>query len=132
MWSSAIASSSPVLTPALTSPRSSSSVRPTTRPAARMDRICSRVLISMPRSLNITPRVLLRDRLQRDEHALAHLVDLADAVHLAQQAALRVDAQQRLGLGRVDVLPVPDDLFGVVRAALGMGPLHHPVDQYVG
>jgi len=45
-----------LLIPARTSPRSSSSVRPTTRPAARMERICSRVLISIPRSLNITAR----------------------------------------------------------------------------
>src|SRR5207244_7993266 len=109
MLSSAIASSSPVVIPARTSLRSSSSVRPTTRPAVRIARICSRVLISIPRSLNIiVPQSIrnvrelapsrqrrLREGLEGGEHALADLVDLADAVHLDQQPTLGVHLQQR-------------------------------------
>jgi sodium-dependent dicarboxylate transporter 2/3/5 len=51
MFSWAIASSSPVLTPGRTSVRRSSRVSPTSNPATRIFAIWSGVLISMPRSL---------------------------------------------------------------------------------
>src|SRR5512139_3785110 len=104
MWSSAIASSSRVVIPARTEPRSSSSVRPTTRPAARMPSICSGVLISTPRSRQPIARRLpvrrsaLGDDVEGVEDPLGDLVDLAHAVDLDEEAAGTVDVDEGRGL----------------------------------
>ncbi len=58
-----------------------------------------------------------RDAVERGEDALGDLGDLAETVDLEQQATVAVDVDQRGGLLGVDVLAVPDDLFGVVGAA---------------
>ena len=60
------------------------------------------------------------------------LLDLAHAVELEQDPALAVDLDQRLGLLGVDLLPAPDDVLGVVGAALGVGALHQPLHQLLG
>src|SRR6478736_780229 len=116
MLSSAIASSSPVLMPARTLPRSSSSVWPTTRPALRIRSICWGVLISTPRSRRPMTSSGLRSLVQRLEDALGDVGDLAHAVDLDDEATLLVDGDQRLGLLEVDLLAPPDDVLGVVGA----------------
>src|SRR5690348_16504850 len=94
MWSSAIASSSPVVTPGRTASRSTSRVWPVSRPATRIFSIWSGVLISMPRSRK--PNALaLRDVVERAEDPLGDLVDLAHAVDLDHQATVAVDVDQR-------------------------------------
>src|SRR5690349_25176497 len=127
MLSSAIASSSPVVMPTRTEDRSSSSVSPTTRPARRIASICSGDLIWMPRSLR--DMSALGHHVEGVEDARGDLVDLAHPVDLGQDAAVAVDADQRLGLLGVDLLAAPDDLLRVVRAALGLGPLEQALDQ---
>src|SRR5262245_13369118 len=98
MWSSAIASRSAVLMPARTWPRSSSSVRPTTRPALRIVSICSGVLISTPRSRRPMTSSGLRNDVQGLEDPVGDLGDLAHPVDLDDDVALLVDRDQRLGL----------------------------------
>ena len=44
---------------------------------------------------------------------------------------LAVDLDQRLGLLGVDLLAPPDDVLGVVGAALDLGPLQQPRDDLV-
>ena len=46
-----------------------------------------------------------------------------------QQAAVGVDVGQRGGLATVDRLALADDLFGVVLAALDLGPLEQSLDD---
>src|SRR4051794_6006122 len=121
MLSSAIRSSSPVLIPARTVRRSRSRVRPTTRPAARMRSICSGVLISTPRpSRPMAAGSALLDVVERVEDPSGHLVDLTGTVDLDEDAVAAVDLDERLGLLGVDLLPAPDDVLGVVGAALGL------------
>ena len=59
-------------------------------------------------------------------------LDLAHAVELDQDPALAVDLDQRLGLLGVELLPAPDDVLGVVGAALGLGALQQPLHQLLG
>ena len=59
------------------------------------------------------------------------LVDLAHAVDLDQQPAVAVDLDQRLGLLGVDLLAAPDDVLGVVGAALDLGALEQPLHELV-
>src|SRR5688572_1303514 len=102
MLSSAIAASSAVEVAARTEPRSSSRVRPTTRPALRIRSICSGVLISTPRSRSPMPASGLRDDVKGFEYPLGDVADLAHAVDLVHDPALLVDRDQRLGLLEVD------------------------------
>src|SRR4051794_17098089 len=157
MLSSAIASSSAVVTPARTWPRSSSSVRPTTRPARRIASICSGVLISTPRSKRVIaaspppwvwarpPRLArppsagppprpgsgLRDDVEGVEDSGGDLVDLTHAVDLDDDAALLVDLDQRLGLLEVDLLAATDDVLGVIGPSFDLGALQQPADDLV-
>src|SRR3546814_458620 len=132
MLSSAIASSSPVEIPARTLARSSSRVRPTTRPALRMPAICSGVLISIPRSRKPISRwSRFGDDVQRLEDPRRDLVDLSDPVDLVHDATLLVDLDQRRGLLEVELLAAPDHVLGVVRAALDLGPLEQPAHDLV-
>src|SRR5687767_3077435 len=132
MLASARVSSSRVLTPGRTAARSSSRVSPTSSPATRIRSICSGVLISIPRSRN--PMALcrpsaLRHDVERVEDAGRHLVDLAHPVDLDQDPALAVDPDERLGLLGVDLLAAPDDVLGVVGAAVGLGALQQSLDE---
>ena len=133
MLSSAMPSSSAVVMPARTCPRSSSSVWPTTRPAARIASICSGVLISMPRS---SSPIRCAGQLSgmtssASKMRCGDLGDLAEAVDLVDDAARPVDLDQRLGLLEVDLLAAPDDVLGVVGAALDLGALQQPRDDLV-
>src|SRR6188768_3669225 len=128
MWSSAIASSSPVVTPGRTASRSTSRVSPVRRPATRIFSIWSGVLISIPRSRK--PNVLaLRDVVEGVEDPLRDLVDVAHAVDLDHQAAVAVDPDQRGGLVVVHLVAAAYDVLGVVGAALGRGALEQPLHE---
>src|SRR5699024_10441484 len=65
------------------------------------------------------------------ENALGDVVDVTEAVDLAQQSAAAVDVGQRLGLLLVDVEPVTDDVLAVVAAAFGLGTGQKPGDDLV-
>ena len=52
---------------------------------------------------------------------MCDLVDLAEAVDLHQDLALLLDLDERLGLLDADLLAAPDDVLGVVGAALDLG-----------
>src|SRR4051794_21970339 len=121
MLSSASASSSPVVTPALVASRSSCKVSPTSRPATRIRSICSGVLISSDRSSRpISGRSGLGYDVEGVEDPLGDLFDDAHAVDLVDDATPAVDLDQRLGLLGVDLLTAPDDLLSVIRAAFGL------------
>src|SRR4051794_17708085 len=123
MWSSAIASSSPVVIPGRQASRRSSRVWPVSSPARRIRSICSGVLISTPRSrrpIGGSGSALGHD-VEGVEDPLRDLVDLAHAVDLEEDAVLAVDLDQRLGLLGVHLLATPDDVLGVVGTALALG-----------
>src|SRR5262245_59418400 len=119
MWSSASASSSPVVTPAFAAPRRSSRVSPTSRPATRIRSICSGVLISSERSSKPIgdPSALGYD-VEGAEDPLGDFLDGSHAVDLVHDAALLVDADQGFGLLAVHLLATTDDVLGVVRPTL--------------
>src|SRR4051794_3805727 len=123
MASSAIASSSLVVTPGRTAARSVSRVRPTTSPTRRIAATWSGVFSSTPRSCQPIRSAGsgLRDDVEGVEDALGDLGHLAHAVDLDQDATVAVDLDERLGLLGVDLLAAPDDLLGVVRAPLDLG-----------
>src|SRR6478735_613224 len=141
MLSSAIASSSRVLMPGTAAARSSSSVSPTSRPATRINATCSGVLIWMDRAER--DRAHMGSAGGRSAHrgrgrvadgleqAGGDGVDLAHAVDLHEQAAVGVDARERLGLGGVDLEAVRDDLGGVVGATLDLGTREQSADDLV-
>ena len=134
MLSSAIASSSPVVTPGRAAERSSSSVSPTSSPATRILSIWSRVLISRPRSRNPIETFAVSscgNDVERVEDPLGDVLDLAEAVDLDEQAAAAVDLDQGRGLLGVDLLATTDHLGGVVGTALGLRALQEPVDDLV-
>src|SRR5690349_14330911 len=123
MLLSASVSSSRVLTPGRTAARSSSRVSPTSSPATLIRSICSGALVSIPRSRNpmgVRRPSALRDDVEGVEDAGRHVVDLPHPVDLDQDAALAVDRDERLGLLEVDLLAAPDDVLGVVGAAVGL------------
>src|SRR3954451_13152270 len=118
MWSSARASSSPVVTPGRQAARRSSRVRPVNRPARRIRSIWSGVLISRPRSRRPMGSAgsALGYGVERLEDPLRDVLDLAHAVDLVDDAVVAVDLDQRRGLLGVDLLPAPDHVLGVVGA----------------
>ena len=71
------------------------------------------------------------DHGRRARPIVASIVDLAHAVDLDEDAPLAVDVDQRLGLLEVDLLPAPDDVLGVVRAAVGLRALQQALDEPV-
>src|SRR4051794_38271818 len=147
MWSAAIASSSPVVTPGRTAALTAAMAPATTRPAARMSSISCGVLIWIMRPLHFASsgrrvsipvaicrlaflsraRLLPRGpgALEGGHRACGHFFDLADGVDAGEQSLLLVPARQRRRLFPVDLQPVPHRLRLVVPA------LHHlPVDQH--
>src|SRR3954454_12674281 len=136
MWSSAMASSSPVLTPGRTAARTAFSAPAVTSPEARMSSISCAVLIWIIRPLHFAsrgsrarravPRSPCTSRLarsgpgravvraQRPERPPGHLVDAAHRVDPAQQPGLVVVARQRRRLFPVDLESTPDGLRLVV------------------
>src|SRR3954449_648271 len=138
MTCSASASSSPVLTPGRAAAETAASVRATSAPAARIASISPGLLSSMsrPRQRAMTARTPPRalrvttgpSRLrQRAQEPLEHLVDGADGVDAHQLRAVVVE--QGCGLVAVDLLPVADDVLGVVVAPAAEQPLD---DDLVG
>src|SRR5690349_5967108 len=137
MWSSATASSSPVLTPGRTAARTAFSAPAVTSPDARMSSISCGVLIWIMRPLHFassgsrdrSPPVIgplgrsVRARrpgvlhAQRLERARGDLVDLADGVDAGEQPLGLVEAGERFGLFPVDVQPMAHGL-GLVVVAL--------------
>src|SRR5215218_7822473 len=145
MWSSAMASSSPVLTPGRTAALTAAIAPAVTSPEARISSISCGVLIWIMRPLHFassgsrerSPPVIspparsVRARrsgvvhAQRLHGAGRDLVDLADRVDADELARRLVEAGEGLGLFPVDVQAVPDGLGLVVVA------LHHlAVDQH--
>ena len=63
---------------------------------------------------------------------VGHVVDLTHPVDLDEDAALAVDLDERLGLLGVDLLAAPDDVLGVVGAAVGLRALQQALDELLG
>src|SRR3712207_1246488 len=150
MWSSAMASSSPVVTPGRTAARTAAIAPATTSPAPRMSSISCGVLIWIIRPLHFArsgrrPMILsdipadinrpvpsacvgLPDPVghaQRLQGAGGDGVDLTDRVDPGQQTLVRVEPGQWRGLFPVHLQAVPDGL-GLVVVALD----HLAVDQH--
>src|SRR6478752_5514068 len=125
MARAATPSRSAVVMPGRAAARTASSADATTRPARRMTRTCSSVLSSTrsrePKIMACATSAELGG--QRLDDALGDVGDLADAVHLGQQAALRVRRRERRRLLVVDVEATGDRVRGVVVAALDLGAL---------
>src|SRR5919202_1089068 len=121
MTCSAMPANTSVLTPGATAAATASRASATTRPAARMSRICSALLSSI-RSLTVVRVPSAARRRQGRREAPRDPVDVAHAVDLHEEAALPVDVHERGRLLDVHVLAVPDDIFGVVGPALELGP----------
>src|SRR5690349_11210790 len=102
MCSSAIASSSAVVTPGATAFLNSSSVSATTRPAWRISAICAGVLISSLRS-NMT--ALGGGGLEGGDRPGGHLFDAALGIDRHQQVEAAVEVDERRRLRRVDLQP---------------------------
>src|SRR3712207_1354804 len=128
MWSSAMASSSPVLTPGRTAAFTAAMAPAVTRPEARMSSISCGVLIWIIRPLHFASsargerrpapsRTAPSSAPERLERPLGDLVDRPDRVDAGEQALTLVPARQRLGLLVVDLEPVPHGL-GLVVVAL--------------
>src|SRR5215212_11149876 len=133
MWSSAIASSSPVVTPGRTAARTAAMAPATTSPAPRMSSISCGVLIWIMRPLHFAssgrrvriPAVIYRAtppagtspspsvcarrpgvvRAARLHGARGDLVDLTDRVDAGEQALGLVEPRQWRGLFPVDLEP---------------------------
>src|SRR3954447_17437085 len=146
MWSSAIASSSPVLTPGRTAAFTAASAPAVTSPEARMSSISCGVLIWIMRPLHFAssgrrlriPAVIwlpypsVRSRLSglrraaRGQRAGGDLLDLPDRVDAAQQAFGFVEPGEGGRLFPVDVQPVPHRLRLVVVALDHLTVDEHP------
>src|SRR3712207_5750331 len=128
MVSSAIASSSPVVTPGRTAARTAPIARATTSPAPRMSSISCGVLIWIMRPLHFATSGR-RARIPADmrgavpsaavgpsglpeggHHASGDLLDGADRVDARQQPLALVEPRQRRGLFPVDLQAVPHGL----------------------
>src|SRR3712207_6781197 len=129
MWSSAIASSSPVVTPGRTAAVTAFSAPAVTSPEARISSSSCGVLIWIIRPLHfastgrrargVAPRSACTGagvrsagcrgpgrcgaRAEGGQRATGHLVDLADRVDAAEQTRLLVEPGQRCGLFPVDL-----------------------------
>src|SRR5258708_3585190 len=114
---SASSSRSAVLIPGRTASRSIPSVRATTRPARRMARICSGVLIWIPDPDFIgVPISPAGERPQRGERPLGDLLDRAGRIDADENSFVGVEGDQRRGLFLVDLETVPDRLLPVIVA----------------
>src|SRR5687767_14888166 len=145
MWSSAMASSSPVVTPGRTAARTAAIAPATTRPAPRMSSISCGVLIwimrplhfaSSGRRLRISAVIAARrpsalgGQFRVCDAQCAHgpagdLIDLADRIDPGEEALGLVEPRQRRRLFPVHLEAVPDGL-GLVVVALD----HLPVDEH--
>src|SRR3712207_8576952 len=138
MWSSAMASSSPVVTPGRTAARTAAIAPATTRPAPRMSSSSCGVLIWIIRPLHFAssgsrpriPAAVICARLpsararpvgtpapagpERAHRPLGDLLDRADGVDAGQQSLGLVPTRQRGGLFPVDLQPVSHGLRLVV------------------
>src|SRR5690349_21564087 len=126
MWSSAIASSSPVLTPGRTAAFTAAIAPAVTSPEARISSISCAVLIWIMRPLHFAssargdrrpaarPAASAPERLERP---LGDLFDRAHGVDRGQQSLLVVPARQRCCLLAVHLEAVPHGL-GLVVVAL--------------
>src|SRR3712207_2683957 len=126
MWSSAMASSSPVLTPGRTAALTAAMAPAVTSPEARISSISCAVLIWIIRPLHFASSARGERRPaasrtasapERLERPLGDLLDRADGVDPGQQSLLLVPVRQRFGLLVVDLEPVTDG-FGLVVVAL--------------
>src|SRR3954471_25017065 len=159
MWSSATASSSPVLTPGRTAAFTALIAPAVTRPEARMSSISCGVLIWIMRPLHFASsgmraripvppaartawRCLVSARLrtvrpaESGQGAGGDLLDLADRIDPREQPFRLVEPRQRRGLFPVDLQAVPDGLGLVVVALHPLAVDEHaapgePVDQLV-
>src|SRR3954454_24758443 len=135
MWSSAMASSSPVVTPGRTAARTAAIAPATTSPAPRMSSISCGVLIWIIRPLHFanSARGERRPALSRTasaperlERSLGDLLDRADGVDPGQQSLFVVPARQRRRLFPVHLEAVPHGLGLVVVALHRLAVDHHP------
>src|SRR5215218_1047362 len=145
MWSSAMASSSPVLTPGRTAALTAAIAPAVTSPEARMSSISCGVLIWIMRPLHFAssgsrersppvispPACSFRARLPGvvrpagGQRSRSDLLDLTDRVDAGEQTGGLVEPGQRRCLFPVDLQPVPDGL-GLVVVPLD----HLTVDQH--
>src|SRR3954451_20522201 len=147
MWSSAMASSSPVVTPGRTAARTALIAPATTSPAARMSSISCGVLTwimrplhfassgirgripppvpMVPRCSSVRVRLRAVRSAQHGQRTGGDLLDLADRIDPREQPLRLVEPRQWRGLSPVHLQAVPHRL-GLVVVALH--PL--PVDQH--
>src|SRR3954466_9961884 len=135
MWSSATASSSPVLTPGRTAAFTAAIAPAVTSPEARMSSISCGVLIWIIRPLHFASSALGERRPpasrtasapERLERPLGDLLDRAHGVDPGQQSLFVVPARQRRRLFPVHLEAVPHGLGLVVVALHRLAVHHHP------
>src|SRR5882757_1357496 len=116
MFSSAIASRSLVVIPGAIVALSNSRVSPTSNPATRIFWICSGVLYSIIRSrlLNISASGAVAA--QCGNRSFGDVLHRSGGVHSDQDAGFGVIPDDRCGLLRVYLQPMPDGLLAVVVA----------------
>src|SRR3712207_6737570 len=135
MWSSAIASSSPVLTPGRTAAFTAAIAPAVTSPDARISSISCGVLIWIIRPLHFASSARGERRpapsrtasaSERLERPLGDLLDRAHGVDPSQQSLSVVPARQRCRLLAVHVEAVPHGLGLVVVALHHLAVHQHP------
>src|SRR5262245_56785429 len=125
MLRSAIASRSAVVIPGRTASRSSSSVRPTTKPASRIFTISASDLYSITRLRLLNMRLSAQpvgpglsvsstEPVQRRRRPVRHVVHRAGRVDAHQHTLVSVEPDKWRGLFGVDLEPVPNGLLTVV------------------
>src|SRR3954469_8434841 len=158
MWSSAMASSSPVVTPGRSAARTALIAPATASPAARMSSISCGVLTwimrplhfassgirgripppvpMVPRCSSVRVRLRAVRSAQHGQRTGGDLLDLADRIDPREQPFRLVEPRQRRGLFPVDLQAVPDGLGLVVVALHPLAVDEHaasgePADQLV-
>ena len=133
MWSSAIASSSPVVTPGRRPRAAAPGSPPTSRPAIRIRSIWSGVLISSARSSRAHQRPRQLCGTTSSASKIRWVTSSTSPIPSISWTMPRspVHADQRLGLLAVDLLAATDDVLGVVGAALDLRALEQPRHELV-
>src|SRR5215217_761553 len=135
MWSSAMASSSPVVTPGRTAARTAAIAPATTRPAPRMSSISCGVLIWIIRPLHFASSARGERRPassrtasapERLERPLGDLLDRAHGLDPGQQSLSVVPARERRRLLAVHLEAVPHGLGLVVVPLHRLAVNQHP------
>ena len=77
-------------------------------------------------------RFTLSQSVQGRENPIGDFVDLAETIHLDEQATRAVDLEERRGLIGVDLQAYSDGFLVVVGAAINLCPSQQPRDDFFG